>query len=589
MRWTTCCDAGSMKTDTAARTTAATADRQGGTGQETTLKGQGVSPGIVIGPAYVLDRGCVSVPETLVPKAAVTAEIGRLTDAVDRAARQVEKLKDKAAALPAEAAEEVSLLLDAHLAILSGSRLIRGARARIEGDRLSAPWAVQQAVGQIVQQFAAIDDPYIASRADDIREVGNRVIRNLVDVKFKAFSAVASGSVVLADEITPADTALMDPTRIAGFASAVGGAQGHTAIMARSLGLPAVLGPSGLTTVVRTGETVILDGTAGAVVVRPEPATLARYRQRRAALAVERRELALVRTLPAVTVDGTRIGLHANLELPRDVAAAMAAGAEGVGLLRTEFLYMNRSDLPDEDEQTLAFEQVVTALGGRPATIRTLDVGADKIASALKPRFADVANPALGLRAIRLQLQDLDLLRTQLAAILRAGAIGPVRILLPMIASVSEVDSARTERDRVAADLIRRGVRIADPLPPLGAMIEIPGAALIADRLARACDFLAIGTNDLVMYTLAVDRGDEQVAHLYDPWHPAVRRLIDLTVEGAAQAGIPVSVCGEIAGDPAFTEMLLAAGVRELSMSPGRLPAVKRQLRGLRTGSRKAS
>lgn len=578
-----------MKTDSAAAKIAATAKRQGHPESETILRGQGVSPGIVIGPAYVLDRDCVSVPETLVPQAAVAAEIGRLDEAVDRAVRQVEKLKAKAGALPAEAAEEVSVLLDAHLAILSGSRLIRGARRRIEGDRLSAPWAVQQEISQIVQQFATVDDPYIASRADDIREVGNRVIRNLVDVKFKAFSAVTRGSVVLADEITPADTALMDPVRIAGFASSIGGAQGHTAIMARSLGLPAVLGTAGLTSVVRTGETVVLDGTAGTVVVRPEPATLARYRQRQAAHVVEQRELALVKALPAVTVDGTRIGLHANLEVPRDVAAAVAAGADGVGLLRTEFLYMNRTDLPDEEEQALAFEEVVTALGGRPATIRTLDVGADKIASALKPRFADVTNPALGLRAIRLQLQDLSLLRTQLAALLRAGAFGPVRILLPMIASVAEVEAARAERDRVAADLTRRGVTIADPLPPLGAMIEIPGAALIADRLARACDFLAIGTNDLVMYTLAVDRGDEQVAHLYDPWHPAVRRLIDLTVEGATRAGIPVSVCGEIAGDPAFTEMLLAAGIRELSMSPGRLPAVKRQLRGLRVGSRKMS
>ena len=551
-------------------------------GREVCVTGQAVAPGIVIGPAYVLDRSVISVPEAMVPLSAVDDEIKRLDAAVDRAVRQVEKLKAKALALPTEAAEEVSVLMDAHLAILGGSRLIRGARTRIERDQLSAPWAVQQALGKIVEQFAHVDDPYIASRADDIREVANRLIRNLVDAKFKAFSAVTPGSIVLADEITPADTALMDPKRVCGFASTVGGMQGHTAIMARSLGIPAVLGTPGLTAAVRTGETVILDGLSGRIVFRPTDSTLARYRQRQAAHAVEQQELALVRDLPAVTRDGVAVGLHANLELPRDAAAAAAAGADGVGLLRSEFLYMNRSDLPDADEQALAFEEVVTALGGKTVTIRTLDVGADKIASALKPRFADVTNPALGLRAIRLQLQEPDLLRTQLEAILRAGAFGPVRILLPMIASVAEVVAARQALSAVAADLTERGVTIADPVPPLGAMIEIPGAALIADQLAQHCDFLAIGTNDLVMYALAVDRGDEQVAHLYDPWHPAIRTLIERTVAGAAQAGIPVSVCGEIAGDPAFTAMLLATGIRELSMSPGRLSAVKRQIRGLR-------
>jgi phosphotransferase system enzyme I (PtsI) len=350
--------------------------------------------------------------------------------------------------------------------------------------------------------------------------------------------------------------------------------------MARSLGLPAVLGLADLVAQVRTGDVVIVDGSAGRVVVRPKPATLAVFERRRGEFARAERLLGGMKRLPAVTRDGTAVTLLANLEFPREAEAAVAGGAEGVGLLRTEFLFMNRLDLPDEEEQYQALRAILKGMDGRPVTVRTLDVGGDKLAAALDVQQGG-ANPALGLRAIRLSLKMPDLLETQLAAILRAGAHGPVRILLPMVSTVAEARQVREILSAVSKRLKRRGVRIADPPPPLGVMIEIPGAALAADALAQVADFFAIGTNDLTMYTLAIDRGDEQVAHLYNPLHPAVLRLIQFTTEAALRARIPISVCGEIAGDPRYAALLLGLGIRELSMATTALPRVKQRIRGL--------
>jgi phosphotransferase system enzyme I (PtsI) len=373
----------------------------------------------------------------------------------------------------------------------------------------------------------------------------------------------------------------MDPRRVAGFACVLGGAEGHTAIMARSLGLPAVLGVAGLMPGVHNGAMVIVDGIAGRVLINPTPETLEDYRNRQLVLLREREQLKELRELPATTRDGTEIVLQANIELPRDVEGALDAGAAGVGLLRTEFLYMNRKDLPDEDEQYIMMRSIVEGMAGRPVTARTLDVGGEKLATNLGGHIAESANPSLGLRAIRLSLRVPKLLETQLAAMLRAGAHGPLRILLPMVCNAGEVRQVRESLNTVARRLKRRGTIIADPLPPLGVMIEIPGAALSADALAAVSDFFAIGTNDLTQYTLAIDRGDEQVAHLYDPLHPAVLRLIQFTTEAARRARIPVSICGEIAGDPRYSALLLGLGVRELSMSSGSLPLVKRRIRSL--------
>ena len=553
----------------------------GASAAETRLEGLAVSPGIAIGPAYIVEAGAVPVPEYSILAAETTAEQERLHTAMAASVKQIDKLKVKAQGLPDAAAEELTLLLDAHRSILSGSRLIRGAERRIAVDKVNAALAVQQEINEITRQFTAMDDAYLAGRAQDVREVGARLIRNLTEEKFRAFSDVTPGSIILAEDITPADTALMDPERIAGFATVLGGPQGHTAIMARSLGLPAVLGVPGLLPVLEPGQTVIVDGLEGTVVVAPDKATLTKYRARQASHADDRKRLAKLTNVAPRTRDGALIGLHVNLESPREVEAARQLGADSVGLLRTEFLFMNRADLPSEDEQFEALAQVVAGMDGQPVTIRTLDVGGDKLASALGRYFTEAPNPALGLRAIRLSLRDKPLLNTQLAAILRAAALGPVRVLLPMITGAGQIRAVRKAMGVVARRLRNKGVTIPDALPPIGAMIEIPAAALHAPALADCADFFALGTNDLVMYTLAIDRGDDQVAPMYDPLHPAVLKLVAHSVDAAEQAGIPISVCGEIAGDPRFTALLLGLGVRDLSMSPGSLLSIKQRLMGL--------
>jgi phosphotransferase system enzyme I (PtsI) len=548
---------------------------------ERRLLGLGVSPGIAIGPAHVAEGDDLPVAESQVPEGEIEAERGRFAEAVSVSLKQLRKVKAKAAALPASAAEEVGYLLDAHHAMLSNSRLVRGVDQRIAGSRINAERAVQLEIDEIAQSFAAMRDPYLAARIEDIRLVGTRLIRNLIKKPYVAYSAVADGSIILAEELTPADTALIDPQRIAGFAAASGGAESHTAIVARALGLPAVLAVPGLLERVETGETVVIDGTEGCVIIAPSDETIREYEARRDALARERRGLARLRRLPAVTRDGVEITLEANLELPIELEQALANGAMGLGLVRSEFLYMNRDDLPGEEEQYAVYSALVRGMEGKPVTVRTFDLGYEKLARPLNEHAAEPANPALGLRAIRLSLKDRRLLDAQLAAMLRAAADGPLRILLPMISTPAEIRQVRQAVEQVARRLRRRGAPLPKALPPLGAMIEVPGAALAADALAAEADFFAIGTNDLIQYTLAIDRSDEQVAHLYNPLHPAVLRLIQFAVEAALRRGVPLSVCGEMAGEPRFSALLLGLGVRNLSMAPRNIPRVKQRIRGL--------
>jgi phosphoenolpyruvate-protein phosphotransferase (PTS system enzyme I) len=553
-----------------------------GLAEERSFHGLAVSPGIAIGPAHVSDHFDQAVPEYEIGPEQVDDERARFAEALAVSVKQLRKLKTKAQNLPDAAAEEMGYLLDAHLSMLSNSRLVRGVEKRIASDRHNAEWAVQAEIAGIGESFSAMRDAYLAARFDDIRIVGMRLIRNLTKKPFEALSRLPDGTVILAEELTPADTALMDPRRVAGFATVLGGAESHTSIMARALGLPAVVGVAGLLTPAGRRESVIVDGSAGIVVVNPGAATIARYRERQEALRRERRQLDKLRRLPAVTRDGVEIALQANLELPRELDQATAAGATGLGLVRSEFLYMNRDTVPGEDEQFAAFRDLVEGMGGRPVTVRTLDIGGDKVAEVLSGFTAGAgANPALGLRAIRLSLKERKLLDAQLAAMLRAAVHGPLRILLPMICNVGEVRRVREALVQVARRLRRRGVAIPDALPPLGVMIEIPGAALAADALAAEADFFALGTNDLIQYTLAIDRGDEQVAYLNDPLHPAVLRLIQFAIEAAHRARIPISVCGEMAGDPRFTALLVGLGLRELSMAPGSIPRVKQRIRSL--------
>ncbi|MGH7123473.1 MAG: phosphoenolpyruvate--protein phosphotransferase, partial [Stellaceae bacterium] len=431
---------------------------------ERVLHGLGVSPGIAIGPAFITEDGEVPVPERRIEPDEVAAERQRFEQAVQFSLKQLKKLKGKASALPASASEEMGYLLDAHVAMLSNSRLVRGVERRIREERVNAERAVQMEIAAIGESFAAMEDVYLAQRIEDVRVVGARLLRNLTQTPYAAFSRLPEGTVILAEDLSPADTALMDPRRVVGFAAVLGGSESHTAIMARALGLPAVLAVAGLFGEVQPGDAVIIEGSTGTVVLNPTAATIERYEARRDEFRKEQRQLARLKRVPAVTRDGEEIVLEANLELPRELEQAVSAGAQGVGLVRTEFLYMNRDDLPDEEEQYQAYKTLVKGMEGKPVTIRTLDIGGDKLAAPLAEGLNNEgANPALGLRAIRLSLRERKLLDAQLAAALRASAEGPVRILLPMISSVDEVRRTREALHQVARRLKRRGIEIADP------------------------------------------------------------------------------------------------------------------------------
>lgn len=541
--------------------------------------GFGISPGVAIGPAFIIEQSGVPVPEYEITSAQVEKEIKRFHGAIAKVQKHLNQVQQKAASLPT-GAEDMVLLLDAYKGMLSGSRLVRGVEDIITKQRLNAEAAIQKQIGALKASFASINDPYLAARADDVGEVGTRLIRSLLQQNYNPFADAPEGCIILAEEITPADTALMTPGRVAGFATVLGGAEGHAAIMARALGIPAISGVAALTHGLHTGDTVIIDGRAGVIIARPTVPALQHYRQEVTRKKQEDKRLQSLRHVDAITRDGVAIQLQANMELPRDSDQVLESGAVGVGLLRTEFMFMNRPDLPSEDEQYDTLRKMMAKLNGMPLTVRTLDVGGEKIASALGEAMGESTNPALGLRAVRLGLKMPKLLDTQLAAIARASMHGNVRILIPMVSSVDQMKQVRAHLLNVERRLHRRGIKLKG-LPPVGAMIEIPSAALIADALARVCDFFAIGSNDLTQYTLAIDRGDDRVADLYDPFHPAVLRLIQFTAAAAWRANIPVSLCGEIAGDRRATALLLGLGLRDLSMSPLRLPGVKHEINQL--------
>ncbi len=545
------------------------------------LKGIGVARGIAIGPAFISESDTLDVPTYKLKVKEVEKEIARFEGAVAKAIDQIDRLSKKASGLPESAAEELGYLLQAHGQMLQGSRLVRGVETRIRDKQLNAEAAVSREVGEISHAFSQMEDSYLSERSKDVRDVGQRLLRCLMQTPYRALADLPIGTVVVADELTPADTALLDPQQVAGFVTAVGGAQDHTGILARSLALPAVVGTSDLLLHVKNGDIVVLDGTTGQIVVNPDEPTLKRFQDRQTELKRQARKLERLRNVPAKTRDEVKVSLQANIDLPGEIASALEHGAEGIGLYRTEYVFLNRDDVPSEDEQYVQLRNIVEGMEGRPVTVRTLDAGNDKLPYSLGEHLSVSANPAMGLRAIRLSLKVQSLLENQLSAILRAGAHGSVRILIPMISTPSEMRQVRQVLKKVATRLKRRKVKIADPLPPVGAMIEIPGAALSADGLARDCEFFSIGTNDLTMYTLAIDRGDEQVAHLYSPLHPAVLRLIQFTTAAALRARIPVNVCGEMAGDERMTAILLGLGIRDLSMASAAVPRVKQRIRSL--------
>jgi phosphoenolpyruvate-protein phosphotransferase len=560
---------------------------------ERRFAGSAISAGVAIGPVFYAVEPEIPVTQSKIAAADIAAEGARLDTAIAQSRKQLTKLRGRLAVLPEESQAEIAPLIDAYLRMIGPSRLVRGIRRRIEEMLLSAESAVvaeADAIASAIMRQAepglnAEDRASLIRRAEEVREIARRLVRNLTRTPFRSFSGLPDGAILVAESLRPSDAALLDPSRLAGVATDEGGTDGHTAVMLRALGVPSVLGATGLTQFARPGDIVVVDGIAGSVTVNPSAETVATAKRAVAAFARERQRYARLRRLAAETTDGEKVELQANFELPVELPLIAQSGAQGIGLLRTEFLFMNRDTVPDEAAQVETYRGIVEAMNGDVVTIRVLDWGGEKDIEALSnaglvPDLSDV-NPAMGLRGLRLLLRRPELFETQLSAILRASAYGPIRVLLPMVTTVREVRAARETYERVARRLRRRGERMAEKLPPLGIMIETPGAALSADALALESDFFAIGTNDLTAHTLAVDRGESDVAEMYDPLHPAVLRLIQFATEAALRMRMPVSLCGEMAGDPKVTPLLLGLGLRAFSMNASAVPRVKQVVRSV--------
>ena len=536
------------------------------------LSGIGISRGVAIGKAHIILRGSIEVIESAIPGRLIDSEIARFLQAVGNARQQLKSLR---ARIPADTRPEIAAFIDTHLLMLDDATLIDTPIELIRKHSCNAEWALKMQRDAVVEVFEQMDDPYLRTRRDDVDHVINRVQRFLLDSDHDEphiNSATLEKSIVLADDMTPAETVLLSHQGISGFATEYGGPLSHTAILARSMQIPAVVGMHGINRYLRDGETIILDGQQGILIAGPDENTLDHYRERQLHEQQRQLEMALLVDTPAVTLDKVPVTLQANIEIPEDIEAAVRERSSGVGLYRTEYLYMNRSEPPDEEEQYDAYLSVIEALQGKPLTIRTLDMGADKQVDGSSSRCG--SNPALGLRAIRLCLKDLSLFRPQLRAILRASAHGPVRMMIPMLSSTHEMYQVLALINDIRNALQRRSIAFA-PNMLVGGMIEVPAAALSAGDFARHMDFLSIGTNDLIQYTLAIDRVDDEVNYLYDPLHPAVLRLIKMTIDAGLKAGIPVAMCGEMAGDPRYTRLLLGMGLREFSMHHTALQEVK--------------
>ncbi len=555
-------------------------------GFERRLSGLPVGAGVAIGPLFSTTEPKPEFTRQRIVASDIEAERVRLDAAVTVSRKQLGKLRARLQVLPEETQAEIAPLLDAYSQMLGQSRLLRGARTRIAEGLRSAERAVMDEAEAIAAALVAAnaDDPAAGQRrAEEVRDIGRRLVRNLTRAPFRSFAGLPAGAIVVAEWLTPADAALIDPSRVAGVATEEGGADGHTAIMLRALGIPTVLGALGLMAHMRPGGVAVVDGSSGLVILDPSPAVLVQARRAVIAFARRRQRWGRLRRLPAVTACGVAVELQANLEIPAELPLIAQSGAHGVGLLRSEFLFMNRDTMPDERAQAEIYTAAVEAMAGDPVTIRALDWGGEKeiealIASGVVHDQPHV-NPALGARGIRMLLAHPELLETQFAAILRAAAAGPVRVLLPMVTNPAEVQQARQIYLAAAERLRLRGLRVPSPLPPLGIMVEMPAAALCAAALAAAADFFAIGTNDLTMYTLAADRAESDAQQIYDPLHPAVLRLIGMTVAEAQRAGIPVSICGEMAAQARNMPLLLGMGLRSFSVNATAVPRVKQAVR----------
>ncbi|MFA5940557.1 MAG: phosphoenolpyruvate--protein phosphotransferase [Sinimarinibacterium sp.] len=536
------------------------------------LSGIGVSRGIAIAHVQKMHGGELDIPEYALSPADVEGEVARFNDAHRRAKDQLREVR---ARIPENTPGDITAFIDTHLLMMDDRSITDTTLAHIRNDRINAEAALQRTRDALMAVFEQMDDAYLRTRRDDVEHVCGRIQRILLKSERQLPAAGERGEalIVVADDVTPADIILLAQQQIAAFVTEYGGPLSHTAILARSLGIPAVVGLRDARRLLRDGESLIVDGEAGHVIADPDAQALEFFRDKQAAQARHRAGLVRLKGRAAISRDNVHIRLLANIELPEDARVAEEAGAEGVGLYRTEFLYMNRKELPSEDEQYEAYRRIVLAVSGT-ITIRTLDLGADKQVDSGRSHGPLPTNPALGLRAIRLCLKEPELFRVQVRALLRASAHGRVQIMLPMISSLQEFRQASTLIASAREELRIEGQPMAENVP-IGAMIEVPAAAIASPQLARHARFFSIGTNDLIQYTLAIDRVDDEVNYLYDPLHPAVLELIRHTIEAGRKAGIPVAMCGEMAGDPRFTRLLLGLGLTDFSMHPASMLEVK--------------
>lgn len=542
------------------------------------MHGVGVSSGIAIGHAHLISHALLEVVHFKIEASAIDEEIARFDRAIGLVKHDLEQLK---AQLPKNAPAELSAFINTHLAMLTDKSLSEAPKAIIRNELCNAEWALKQQMDDIVAQFDAIEDAYLRERKQDVVQVVERVIKvllgrdQLAASEKKLQARQERAMILVAHDVSPADAIQFKHHQFAAFITDVGGVTSHTAILARSLNIPSIVALQRARDLINDGELMIVDGSEGVVIVNPDPEVLAEYQLKQNQWQLAQQKLQRIKTTKAVTVDGVAIDLLANIEVPDDVVAAKASGAVGVGLYRTEFLFMNRTEMPDEQEQFEAYKHVAEAMKGQPVTIRTLDIGADK---QLNPdEVVTAINPALGLRAVRYCLAEPHIFHSQFRALLRASHYGQVKILIPMLSNLAELRQTKLLFARAKESLRQQGIPF-DEQVPIGGMIEVPAAAINADAFAQELDFLSIGTNDLIQYTLAIDRADDAVAHLYNPLHPAVLRLIQMTIAAAAKYDKPVSVCGEMAGDIKLTRLLVGMGMRQLSMHPAHILSVKSQI-----------